>query len=262
MDREVALCRVESSLELVEVRRVGVCEVRHDPEPHAPVNDIVDAIGIIGVVEHRLKCDGPDLPSVQQKLQLLVEKSGRQRKHEPAVVVARGGPETGLVTIASADRGVNDCRFVSSGEDKPGPAVLEDDKPNNVHRREPDRELHRKAVGYAMQAQSTDSGDGVSRAVAFRFDTESPLVERTQRFFSSREQADLAALPLHERRDAFFRCWSRKEALIKARGYGLSLPLHRFDVGSGRESLRCFPPAAQPAGFVCRKPRKVSHISV
>jgi 4'-phosphopantetheinyl transferase len=55
----------------------------------------------------------------------------------------------------------------------------------------------------------------------------------TERFFSSREQADLAALPLHERRDAFFRCWSRKEALIKARGEGLSLPLHRFDVSVG-----------------------------
>ena len=53
------------------------------------------------------------------------------------------------------------------------------------------------------------------------------------RFFSSREQAYLAALPLDLRYDAFFRCWSQKEAFIKARGEGHSLPLDSFDVTLG-----------------------------
>jgi len=50
------------------------------------------------------------------------------------------------------------------------------------------------------------------------------------RFFSARERADLAVLSPSQKSDAFFRCWSRKEAFIKAKGEGLTLPLDRFDV--------------------------------
>lgn len=50
------------------------------------------------------------------------------------------------------------------------------------------------------------------------------------RFFSTHEQAALAALPSQERFAGFFRCWTRKESYIKALAGGLSIPLHEFDV--------------------------------
>jgi 4'-phosphopantetheinyl transferase len=56
------------------------------------------------------------------------------------------------------------------------------------------------------------------------------LEEIAARCFSPRELATLHSLRNGLRERAFFACWTRKEALAKAEGKGLALPLCRYEV--------------------------------
>lgn len=91
----------------------------------------------------------------------------------------------------------------------------------------------------SLQFNASDSG--VLAAFAFArgcdlgIDLEQirPMPDAEQianRFFSVNETAEILGLPAPEREAAFFCCWTRKEAYIKAVGEGLSLPLDGFQV--------------------------------
>lgn len=56
--------------------------------------------------------------------------------------------------------------------------------------------------------------------------------------FSASEQKELAALSAHDRRAGFFRCWTRKEAVIKATGDGFARDLMSFDVSLSESDPR------------------------
>lgn len=69
---------------------------------------------------------------------------------------------------------------------------------------------------------------------------------------------ELRRLPPAEQVTGFFNAWTRKEAYIKARGQGLSLPLHSFSVslapGTPAQLRRLPPDDQRPWSLVALEP--------
>jgi len=116
-------------------------------------------------------------------------------------------------------RDANGLSFCYSKKEKPslGPAHVESGVNFNVS--------HSGGIALLAFARRREIGVDVEQV---RPDSDLKAIAR--RFFSAHEQNELDALPTEEKAEAFFRCWTRKEAYIKATGDGLSLPLSQFDV--------------------------------
>lgn len=100
-------------------------------------------------------------------------------------------------------------------------------------------ELHGPGVERGIRFNVSNSGDmalyalTLDREIGVDLEKLKPMpdgMDIARRFFSAPEIEVFAALAAEVRDLAFFRCWTRKEAYIKAVGEGLSMPLDRFDV--------------------------------
>jgi 4'-phosphopantetheinyl transferase len=77
------------------------------------------------------------------------------------------------------------------------------------------------------------------------------------RFFAPAEVAALRAVSAVEKEQAFFNCWTRKEAYVKACGEGLARPLDRFEVslapGEAARLIAVADDAAEAARWALRE---------
>jgi 4'-phosphopantetheinyl transferase len=170
------------------------------------------------------------------------ERNRAARFHFPhdrqRFVASRAWLRTILAGFLEID--ARDLRFSYSKKDKPfvGPAHADSGITFNMS--------HSGGIALYAFARRREIGVDVEQ-IRSNFDIE-PIARR---FFSVLEQQQLAALPEESRVDAFFRCWTRKEAYIKAVGDGLSLPLSQFDVSLeswGTNALLATRPDSSQAG--------------
>jgi len=166
----------------------------------------------------RLALDQPD--SVLNEFRATLEPHELERagrfhfeKHRRHFVVGRGGLR--YVLARYLDVKPREFRFSYGAYGKPS-LVGEGLRFNVSH-----------SHGVALFAVAAEREIGVDvEHVRVDFATE----DIARRFFSRVEVAAFNALPKDEQVAAFFRCWTRKEAYIKAIGRGMSEPLDAFDV--------------------------------
>jgi 4'-phosphopantetheinyl transferase len=88
--------------------------------------------------------------------------------------------------------------------------------------------------GFALVAVTRQGRVGVDIE---KMNAANDSLDLARRYFSAHESQELYAYPNPaEQQAAFYRCWTRKEAFLKALGDGLSRPLSAFSVSCGRES--------------------------
>jgi 4'-phosphopantetheinyl transferase len=161
-----------------------------------------------------------DIQSLQQNLSIDEQKRAerfRFQKDREHFIAARGF----LRKILSCYLGAlpSDLRFCYGANGKPALTKAFDGdkfKFNLSH-----------SHGVALYAITLNRNIGVDiERIRTDFDCE----QVAQQFFSPRENAILAKLANNIKHEAFFTCWTRKEAYIKANGQGISLPLEQIDV--------------------------------
>ena len=174
--------------------------------------------------EVHIWCAGLDVsPETSGRLDATLSADERARsarfqfeRDRQRFIVARGVLRDLLGRYLEIEPG--QIRFVYSSSGKPdlGPEFAGRVKFNLSH-----------SAGVALIAISTGSDVGVDLEY---IRAESDYADVARRFFSAAEVGDLAALPSRLYTEAFFSCWTKKEAYLKACGDGLAIPLNSFSV--------------------------------
>ena len=169
---------------------------------------------------HLAPLDGSD--ALEERYRLLLSEDERQRasrfyraidrKH---FVVARGTLRRLLAGRLKCDAGA--IRFAYGEHGKPALAGDSSQLSFNVSH----------SHGWALYGISDGAPIGVDIEKIRPGICETTIPEQ---FFSEQECATLRSLPLEVQAEAFFNCWTRKEAFVKANGMGLSYDLGDFDV--------------------------------
>ncbi len=80
----------------------------------------------------------------------------------------------------------------------------------------------------AVYAFARNAGVGIDLE---RIRTDVECLEIASRYFTDAEVVELKGTPKERRSETFFRCWTRKEAYVKALGRGLSMSIGSFEIG-------------------------------
>jgi 4'-phosphopantetheinyl transferase len=103
----------------------------------------------------------------------------------------------------------------------------------------------RKPSGLPLRFNAANTRGMVACVVALAHDVGVDVEDTTrlgetvgiaERFFSKAEVEELRALPAQLQRERFFDYWTLKEAYVKGRGMGLSMPLHKFTINFNQMS--------------------------
>lgn len=130
--------------------------------------------------------------------------------------IARHG---GLRTVLALYTDVSPSRIEFHQESTGKPALTNSSISFNMSRS--------KHLAVFVIAKEAKLGVDIERIRSFK---EGEMQAVARQFFSEGEIAELMAMPPDQQTAAFFKCWTRKEAYVKARGEGLRAPLNGFQV--------------------------------
>ena len=197
------------------------------------------AIGEVHIWTARRTPQGADFAAFQDVLSPSEKAAANrfvQERHRLSYVFSHGVLRN--ILSSYVERAPGEIRFEHNSFGKPRLADLE--------------------PGNATQFNMSHSGDVVVVAVTtgrhIGVDVElmrpiSEFASIARGHFTAQECAFIHSSPAGIQQTAFFTCWTRKEAVIKAVGKGLSIPLNTFDayIALGQEGRSLRLPAEAPA---------------